>query len=353
MKTKHKKPVVITPTIFLLVTFLVYFFLLQGAATADSMTLSLSSWTGPGEPAVPAWNQMAKDLEEATQGKVKVKIYHSQALGKAKEHYELALKGIADMAYLNVGFTPGRFPITDMASYAHAPTGNILTTGLLKLMKEGYLDKEYQKVKLLYVWTGGPNNLLWRKGVTPATTLAEFKGKKIRVPTTAAADLMRALGASPVAIPMPEVYTAMERGVVDGTFTTPETMDLFRLSHVSNKITRMDSLTFAFCLIMNKDKWEKLPAEAKAVLQKNAEKYGLLAGGTHDRNDELAIKRHKPTINSLSPAEITKIKEIMAPSFKKYLEKYEASGHQAKKAAQLFYQVLSTQFKVEPFLLPK
>lgn len=338
---------------FLMAAFLsLSLFIGQTFAASDVMTLSLSSWTGPGEPAVPAWNEMAKDLEEATQGKIKVKIYHGQALGKAKEHYELALKGIADMAYLNVGFTPGRFPITDMASYAHAPSAKVLTTGLLDLMKEGYLDKEYEKVKLLYVWTGGPNNLLWTKGAKPAVTLSEFKGKKIRVPTTAASDLMRALEASPVAIPMPEVYTAMERGVVDGTFTTPETMDLFRLSHVCNEITRLDSLTFAFCLIMNKDKWDQLPEPAKAVLQKNAEKYGLMAGMTHDKNDEIAINTHKPKIYELDANELKRIKALMAPSFKEYVEKYESAGYKAKEAANAFYKDLQSKFDVEPYVLP-
>jgi TRAP-type C4-dicarboxylate transport system substrate-binding protein len=163
---------------------------------------------------------------------------------------------------------------------------------------------------------------------------------------------MRALGAGPVAIPMPEVYTAMERGVVDGTFTTPETMDLFRLSHVCNEITKLESLTFAFCLVMNKAKWEQLPEPAKAVLEKNAEKYGLMAGMTHDKHDEIAINTHKPKIYKLTANELKTIKTLMAPSFKQYVDKYESAGYKAKDAAKTFYKCLESKFGVEPYIMP-
>jgi len=322
-----------------------------GSSEIKPMPLSLSSWTGAREPALDAWKQMSRDLEEATGGKVKVKIYYSQALGKAKEHYELALKGVADIAYINVGFTPGRFPITDLVAFSQAPSAEIMTYGLVKLVEKGYLNKDYEKVKLLYIWTGTPNQILWRKGSDPGKTLSGLRSKQLRVPSTAAADLLRALGANPVAIPMPEVYTAMERGVINGTITAFASLDVFKLSYVCNEISRLNSLTYAFCLVMNKAKWEKLPDVAKAVFEKNARNYSLMAAAGHDRADKAAIERNKPKIYDFSPQELKKIKELIGPSLKQYIRKYEALGFQAKEAAALYYETLKTKYGVEPFIL--
>ncbi len=320
------------------------------AASSTPMTLSFSSWGTEKDPALPAWQQMGKDLEQATQGKVKLKFYHAETLGKAKEHYELALKGIADIAYLNVSFTPGRFPVTDLLTFSYAPSGEAMADGMTELMKKGYLAKEYENVKLLYAYTGTPNHFLWRKGTKPATTLAELRGKKIRIPGTAARDLITTLGATPMNIPMPEVYPALERGVIDGAFTSLVTLDVFRLAHVCQEITKVNFLTFAFAIVINKQTWEKLPEEAKSLLQKRSADYALLSTRSHDQNDAKAIEHNKPKIYPLPASDLKRMKEIVAPSLKAYINKYEASGYPMKKAARDYHQFMKQKYGAEPYL---
>ena len=322
-----------------------------GASPEAPMVLSLSSWGTDKEPAIPSWLQMDKDLQEATKGRVKLKIYHAETLGKAKEHYEIALKGIADIAYLNISFTPGRFPITDLVTFSYAPSAVAMTEGLIELQKKGYLNKEYQNVKLLQVFTGGPLAFLWRKGCKAETSLDGLKGKKIRIPGMAARDLLTAVGAAPVSIPMPEVYTALERGVMDAVFSTTEVYDTFRIAHVSNEITKANIFTFAFCILMNKNSWEKLPKEAKDVLDKNSRKYALMAAGQHDHDDKTAIENNKPKVYNLPASDTKRIKEIMAPSVKAYIEKYEAAGYPMKKAAKDYYMFMKQKYGEEPFIL--
>lgn len=323
------------------------------AMAAPKITLSLSTWETEKSSGAPSYRQMAKDLEEGTGGAVAVKMYYAEALGKAKEHYEVALKGLADIACLNVSFTPGRFPMTDMVSFAQGPSGEAFTKGLVEVMKKGYLQKEYQNVKLLYVWSGSPCNILWRKGVKPATTVEELKGKKIRVPSVGAANLMKGLGAVPVAIPMPEVYTAMERGVVDGAVSTLDVLEVFALHSVCNEVTKIDVLTFGFCLIMNKDSWNKLPADVKAIFDKNAEKWAMIAGRSFDQADKRAVEKHKTKIYNMKPADLQKIKNVMAGPVKEYIDKYEAQGYPAKEATKAYNEALKKYYNTEPFALSK
>ena len=323
------------------------------AMAASKIDLSFSSWDSEKAGAAPAFNQMIKDLYEGSDGAVTVKMHYSQALGKAKEHYEIALMGLADISYVNVGFTPGRFPVTDIVSFAQGPSGEAFTRGLVEVMKKGYFDKEYQKVKLLYVWSGSPCNILWRKGVKAATSVEELKGKKIRVPSVGAANLMKNLGAVPIAIPMPEVYTAMERGVVDGTFTTIDVLEVFGLHAVCNEVTRIGVSAFGFCVIMNKDAWNHLPADVKSIFEKNAEKWAMLAGRSFDQSDKRAIVKNNPKIYNMQPGNIKKIKAAMAEPFKQYLDKYEPQGYQVKEAAKTYAETLEKGYNAEPFSSPE
>lgn len=315
------------------------------------MVLSLSSWGTDKEPAIPSWLQMDKDLQEATKGQIKLKIYHTEALGKAKEHYEIALKGIADTAYVMASYTPGRFPVTDMVTFSSAPSGEAMTVGLMELMKKGYLNKEYENVKPLYVYTGGPLHLMWRKGTKPATSLAELAGKKVRIPGMAAKDLLTNVGAIPLSIPMPECYTALERGVMDAALSTVEILDTFRIAHVSNAVTKMGVFCYAFSILMNKNTWEKLPKEAKDVLERNATKYAIMAGSQHDRDDVSALENNKPKIYNLPGSDTKRLKEILAPSVKAYIEKYEAAGYPMRKAAKDYYMFMKQKYGEEPFIL--
>lgn len=322
--------------------------------SAGPKVLSLSSWIPLKlNPEKDAWAQMAKDLEEATGGKYTIKVFDAQTLGKAKEHYDLVVKGIADIGYVLVGFTPGRFPITDLVSYSSAPSSEAYTKGMLELMKAGYMDKEFSKVKNLHVFSGSPSSFLWRKGVKPATSLADFKGRKIRVPSTGAADLVTAIGASPVAIPMPEVYTALERGVVDGVLTSINVLLVFHLKDVSEGITRINMPTFGFSMVMNRNTWNNLPEAGRAVLEKNKEKYAMMSSRGHDNWDANTLKQVNPKFYDLPASEIKKIKELFAPALKAYVAKYEAAGYPAKAAARLLYQSIKKGYGVEPFVLPK
>ena len=83
------------------------------AAHAQDKTvqLKLSSWVPPAHPLNPALLAWAADIEKASGGTNKSTLFPSEQLGKAFDHYDMARDGIADFAYVNPGYQPGRFPI--------------------------------------------------------------------------------------------------------------------------------------------------------------------------------------------------------------------------------------------------
>ena len=351
MKNKLRKSVHITSIILLVFTFL---FSLNGGQAPEAsakMVLALSTFDSEKGANSSAFKAIKADVEKATNGEVTVKIYYSQALGKAREHYEMALKGVADIACLMAGYTPGRFPISEIPSFAVSPSGEVSATAMAKVVKAGFCDKEYGNVKIVSVAATAPSHVLWRKGVK-ATTLAEFKGKKIRVPTTGASNLMKALGASPVGMPIPEVYTSLERGVIDGVLTMTNVYDAFGISHVSNEITRFGMPGMTFTLVMNKRTWKKLPPKAKAVFENNLEKYTVITGKRTDDLNTFSNNKHNPKYYDPAP-EVKKIAmEAMAKELKAYVEKYEKQGFPIREAAKLYYKTVKDMSGVEPFIMP-
>src|SRR4051812_41222062 len=89
--------------------------LLIGASAAlaqdKTFDLKLSHWVPPSHPLQKAMEEWGASVEKASNGTIKFKIYPSQQLGKAFDHYDMARDGIADLTYVNPGYQPGRFPI--------------------------------------------------------------------------------------------------------------------------------------------------------------------------------------------------------------------------------------------------
>lgn len=84
-----------------------------GSAAAQDKTvqLKLSSWVPPAHPLNPSLIAWGADIEKESGGTIKSTLFPSEQLGKAMDHYDMARDGIADFAYVNPGYQPGRFPI--------------------------------------------------------------------------------------------------------------------------------------------------------------------------------------------------------------------------------------------------
>ena len=80
-------------------------------AQDKTVQLKLSSWVPPAHPLNPALQAWGEDIDKASGGTIKSTLFPSEQLGKAIDHYDMARDGIADFAYVNPGYQPGRFPI--------------------------------------------------------------------------------------------------------------------------------------------------------------------------------------------------------------------------------------------------
>jgi len=239
-------------------------------AAAQEVTLRLHQFLPP--PAtVPKHilKPWAERVEAAAGGAVKIEHYDAMTLGGTPPSLmDQAIDGTVDMVMTVVGYTPGRFPRTEVFELPFMMTDPVATSMAFHDMVETDLQSnEYSDVKILGAWVHGPGVIHTKD---PITKLEDMAGKKLRGPTRVITDMLNELGATPVGMPLPAIPEALSKGVVDGTVIPWEVTPSIKLTDLVTNHTEFsgkESLyTATIILAMNKARYESLPANVKAAI---------------------------------------------------------------------------------------
>ena len=224
--------------------------------------------------------QWVDEVDKATGGKVKVTSFPGQTLLKAPETYDGVVSGTADIGVGAFAYTRGRFPLMEGFELPGIYFGSCTATNLTAW--DGYKKfqpKELKDVKVLWFYSVGPGILFTKKEVK---SMADLKGMRIRA-TGLTAKSIKALGATPVAMPMPDVYEALSKGVVGGNVAPPEVLKGWKQADVTDYIAIVPPVYNGvhYC-VMNLDKWNALPADVQKAIDDINEKFILTAGQIWD-----------------------------------------------------------------------
>jgi len=279
----------------------------------------------------------AAEVEKRTEGRVKVTVYPDQQLGKLPEMYDDLLRGTSDIAFILPVFIMGRFPLE---SVFHLPTlipGDVADPtciAIRKMVYEKYLTPLYFKdIKIL--WTGrfGLNN--FQMAAKPVRKLEDLKGKIIGFGGGKTPPLvLKALGAAPESIHSPDIYTSLEKKVIDGMLFPLDGLRGYKLAEVVKYVTRTDFGSASNFTAMRLAAWNSLsPADQKIIT--DLIPWALEAQGKTYRNDsELAIETGKKAgveFIELSPAERQRWIEALKPVEKQWITEMDATGFTATK----------------------
>lgn len=302
-----------------------------GTAEAQSIELKFAHAFSPRHTMqVKVFEPWAEKISKETNGQVKVTFFPGGALGKTPDHYDLAEKGIADIIYILHDYTPGRFPMTEVFSLPFMiPTATKTSRAMWKTFEKfPEFRKEYEKVKVLALFChpGGDFHTV-RK---PIRTIDDFKGMKIRTANPSVTEALKIFGAVPVTTPVTETYTALERGVVDGTVVPWEGLGIFKLDDLTKYATMANFYTMTMMVVMNKNKWESLPEDVKKVIDQNSGlALSLWCGKVYDETDEpfkqQALKKGIQVIE-LSPADMERLKGLTLPMREQWVKNMESRG---------------------------
>lgn len=242
-----------------------FIFLMASLAAAKTITLTFAnqnpdtSWSGI--YAIAPW---AKQVEEATNGKVKVQIFYSQTLTKGKDAWNATKSGIADISWCFHGYWSGMTPLADVISLPALPfkTAEKGSEVLWKLYEKfPAIQKEFSDNKILLLFTSNPYILITTN--KQVKTIEDIKGMKIRMSGGPPTEMMKALGGTPMLIPMPDNYISLQKGVIDGMGAPWEAIHGFRLYEVVKYYTATPFPAVYFSIAMNKRKWNSLPKDVQ------------------------------------------------------------------------------------------
>jgi len=312
-------------------------FALPHLSSAKVITLTLSDQNPKeGWGSTHALYPWVKKVEEATKGKVKIEVYPSQTLAKGKDAWNAVKNGIADMAWCANGYWPGMTPMADVITLPALPIKNAEKgSEVLWRLYEKYpqVREGFETNHVLVLFTSAPYILITTN--KQVKTVEDIKGMKIRTFGTLQAQQMKALGATPLSIPMPEMYTSLQKGVVDGMGAPWDAIYSFRLYEVAKYFTYVPLTCSYFSIIINKNKWNTLPEDIReAITSVSGLKAAKFFGANYfDSAKQGVLERAKKSgfkIAGYTPpaSELKKFEEKGGrPVWEKWVKKKEAEGY--------------------------
>jgi len=242
---------------------------------------------------VDVFAPFTKEVEEKSKGRLKITIFPGEALGKARDHFDMVTTGVTDIAFVIPSYTAGRFPLSAVMEIPFlVPSAKVGSRAVWELSMKGYFTQEFQGAKMLSFWTTGPGQIFMTKKL--AKTLDDIKGVRLRSPGPAQTALLRDLGISPLTIPIPELYDALQRGMADGAVAPLSAVVDFKLFEVVKTYTIANLYVTTMCLTMNPKSWAGLPPDLQKIVEEAAgSRASANAGLSYDNYDAKGLEAGK------------------------------------------------------------
>lgn len=262
---------------------------LASGAMAQEVTLKLHQFL-PAQANVPKLilDVWADKIEGASEGRIQIDRFPSMQLGGAPpELLDQAIDGVADVVWTVVGYTPGRFPSTEVFELPFmVEDARAASCAYWTMFEEHMEDTEFSGVKILGTWVHGPGMF---HTADPVETPADLQGMKIRGGSRLVNELLSVAGATPVGMPVPAVPEALSKGVIDGTTIPWEVTGSLKIAELVENHTEFEGpalYNLTFVLAMNKDIYNSLPADLQTIMDENSGmNFSVFAGGVMADSD--------------------------------------------------------------------
>ena len=259
-----------------------------GIATAAAFTtpqafaekvMRVGSWLPPAHnmnaEVLPTWG---KWIEEATEGRVKIKIEYPG--GHPKAFWDTVQDGVFDAGWTFHGYAPGRFKLTKIVELPGLGAGAEAASIAHWRINEKYLAKagEHDGITLAALFTHGPGQIHLRE---PITSLDEMNGKKIRIGGGVQTEIAERMGIAGVAAPGSKVYEILSQGVADGVFMPMGEKQSLRLKEVAPFTMKFPHGMYlgSFAIFLNSDFMASLDEKDRAaIMSVSGEKLSAMAG---------------------------------------------------------------------------
>jgi TRAP-type C4-dicarboxylate transport system substrate-binding protein len=275
----------------------------------------------------------SKKVEAESGGRIKIDVFPSMQLGGAPPQlFDQAKDGVVDLVWTLPGYTANRFPISEVFELPFIGAKRASTNSrALQEFAAKHLGQEFGEIHPICFWAhdGG-----WIHSAKPVVKLEDMKGLKLRFPTRLAGEGLRALGATAVGMPVPQVPEAIAQRVIDGAVVPWEIVPSIKLQEmVKHHIGFPGAPTFytsTFVLAMNKARYAALAPDLRKVIDDNSgmvatDMVAAMFDTTAPKVEELAKKRGN-SVTTLAADEVARWKAACAPVTEAWLKSVKEKG---------------------------
>lgn len=325
-------------------------FLFGGApakVSAKAIELSFSNHLPAVHPYVKeVFEPWAAEIEKRSDGRYKVNVFSSETLAKARDQFDMLLKGGIDITFVVGTHYPGRFPMFDVSSLpftlphgAKAKDGELIRN---KIIKKYIIPAHFKDVQTMWTCRYAPNVIHMVK--KPIRVKEDMKGLIISNPggpITSA--FMKLLGATSERVATPDVYTALERGMVDGHILPLETSVSHKFYEVVKWITLANFGSSVNLVCMNKKKWERISAADQKIFAElfdwAEKKMDAVTMAAIDHAKKVLTEKGIELID-LTPAELARWRETCKDVESKWVAQMEEKKLPAKAMVNEIHSLL-------------
>ncbi len=310
--------------------------LLGAPASAQEVTLKVAHFWPPSalshQKVLLPW---CEKIAAESANRMQCQIYPAMQLGGTPPQlYQQAADGVADIVWTLPGYTAGRFPSVEAFELPFMTRKAERASRALWDYVEKFGEKDFAQVKPLafHVHDEGFVHGIKR----PITSLADFKGLKMRAPTRLTNKMLAAFGASPVAMPLPSVTEAVSKGVIDGYVLPWEVIPAVKLHELTKYHSETDPAepalyTAVFVIAMNKAKYERLPDDLKKVIDANSgADFSAMIGRVWDESApaarQLAVDRGNQ-FNTIPASELAAWRKIGDEIAAEWVKEMDGKGY--------------------------
>lgn len=309
-------------------------------AKGDKITLSYAFFAPDSTFPAVQMKEWAKELEKRTDGQVEVELFFGGSLLEANNMFDGVSNGTADIGLTATTYEPGRFPLLEISDLPSGYPNSEVASQVVNDLIEEYPPDALSDFKVITSFATEPSYI---QSVAPVSNLKEMSGKQLRI-SGALTPVMKKLGAAPVGMSQAEVPEALQTGVIEGNISSREVLKDFKLAETIKYVTDYPLTITSFVAVMNKEKWEELPANVKTVIDELNGEMSVFTGRYLDDHVEEAMQWSKETedlkVVSLSSEEERKWEETLKVVQEQAVSKADAEGLPGSEYRDRLYELV-------------
>ena len=308
---------------------------------ADAVKLKFSSFEPPmANITANVLTPFAKAATAASSGTLQIDMFAGGTLGRnPAQQLKLVTDGVADIAWVVLAYTPGRFDDTEVVGLPFITTNAVEASVALQRLYAADKLVGFKGLKVLALAATPPVVI---HGNVAVRQPADLKGKRVRVSGDHLTKVVEALGGAPVQLAGGQIAEGLSRGVVDMTLNNWGFVGDFKVTEVTKYHFTVPLGSVAVAVVMSQDKFDALPSQARAAItQASGEALARKVGETFDRQEiEVRERTAKSGKNEVVAPSATELAE-----WKRQIDPVNDAWRNAKARNQVTYTAFVEELK--------